>query len=636
MLFLPLISFFVICFFSYYFGRSGSLVFSIINISIINIFSLCIFFFVLLNNFSLNLYISGWIYLLTFDASWLFNIDILSISMSYVITLISLFVHLYSVDYMYGDPNRSLFLGYLSLFTFFMLLLVCSANLFVFFLSWEGVGICSYLLINFWNTRVLATQSALKALLVNRVSDLFLFIGLLEVSIFINSVNINLMEICNPLCGVDLVNLGNIRGLCCLFLFIGVVGKSAQLFLHTWLPDAMEGPTPVSALLHAATMVTAGIFLFLRFSFIFDSYQFILQAAGILGACTIIVSGTIGLFQFDVKKVIAYSTCSQLGYMLVACSASVYFVSLYHFTVHAFFKALLFLLSGCIIHSFSNEQDMRKYGGLLFAFPLSCILFIIGTSALVAEPFLSGYYSKELIIFSLNDVYISVFSFVYWVALYGAVLTILYSFRSLWLVFFSQIRSSFNIIIGFYDLHYIILYILVILGLFSIFSGYLFSSLYRDGSFYLNFGASYNHFLLNHYVYDFLLYEHNYLAFYSNVLIIILFIVYIYIRSLVFSTRYSVIRCFFLNRWFFDFIYNRLLALVTLVCSENFFYKYIDKGYIEVLGPMGLYNSIYYTTKVLNLKTYSTYIDILYIISYVGILIIILLFSYYGIIVIDE
>ena len=233
MLCLPLISFFMIYFFGHYLGRSGSLIFSIVNISITNIFSLFIFILVCLNDFMLNLSICNWIHLLTFDVQWLFSVDMLSISMVYVVTFISLFVHLYSIDYMYGDPNRSLFLGYLSLFTFFMLLLVCSVNLFIFFLSWEGVGICSYLLINFWNTRILATQSAIKALLVNRVSDLFLFIGLLEISLNINSVDLVLAEVCNYLFSGDIIVLGYTQGICCLFLLVGVVGKSAQLFLHT-------------------------------------------------------------------------------------------------------------------------------------------------------------------------------------------------------------------------------------------------------------------------------------------------------------------------------------------------------------------------------------------------------------------
>ena len=631
MLFLPLLSFLIICFFSSYLGRGGVLLFSLLNMSIINLISFSLFILILLNNYCIYLNMNYWMYFVQFDTSWVFSIDLLSISMSFVVTLISLFVHIYSVDYMYSDPNRSLFLGYLSLFTFFMLLLVCSGNLFIFFLSWEGVGICSYLLINFWNTRVLATQSAIKALLVNRVSDLFLFIGLLELSILNSSAEISVLEILTYISYDGSLNDSsiNMQLLCSLFLFIGVVGKSAQLFLHTWLPDAMEGPTPVSALLHAATMVTAGIFLMLRFSFLFDNNILLLQLAGILGSFTIIVSGTIGLFQFDIKKVIAYSTCSQLGYMLVACSASVYYISLYHFTIHAFFKALLFLLSGCIIHSFSNEQDMRKYGGLLSAFPLSCILFIVGNSALVAEPFLSGYYSKELIIFSLNDVYVSTFNFVYWLSLYGAVLTILYSFRSLWLVFFSNLRGSFILVFGFYDLSFILLYPLSILGLYSIFSGFLFSSLYQDSSIYICFINNVYHILPNHYFYDFLMYEHNYLMIYCNFILIILFLSYIYIHMLVSSLDYSILRGFFINKWFFDIIYNRLFVINFLSLSENIFYKYADKGYIEILGPMGLYCSAHRAMYVSTVKDHSIYTDTIYIIGYIVILFTCLLSSYH-------
>lgn len=632
LLFFPFFSFLISCFFSSYLGRTGVLLYSIFNISLVNVISFFLLVLFFLNNYNICLNLNYWMYFVQFNTSWLFNIDLLSMSMAYVVTLISLFVHIYSIDYMYSDHNRSLFLGYLSLFTFFMLLLVCSGNLFIFFLSWEGVGICSYLLINFWNSRVSATQSAIKALIVNRVSDLFLFVGLLQLVLLNNSSELSLLELCVYISNNEYVSGYNIdlQLLSCMFLFIGVVGKSAQLFLHTWLPDAMEGPTPVSALLHAATMVTAGIFLVLRFSFIFDNNVIILQYAGVLGAFTIIVSGTIGLFQFDIKKVIAYSTCSQLGYMLVACSASVYYISLYHFTIHAFFKALLFLLSGCLIHACMNEQDMRKYGGFLSVFPLSCILFVIGNSALVAEPFLSGFYSKELIIFSLNDVYISTYNFVYWISLYGALLTVLYSFRSLWLVFFTKLRGSISLVYGFNEISYIIMYPLVSLGLLSIFSGYILSSVYKDGSIFDVFTQNYNNSLFNHYIYDFLMYEHNFIILYCNYMIALLFILYVYLHIFISSRKSSVVIHLFNNKWFFDFIYNRVMVMPVLWSSEVYFNRFLDKGYIELFGPMGLYILLVtYYFKLTSLKAYTLYIDILYVFINLVIILLVLSCSYY-------
>ena len=631
MLLLPLISFIIISFYGTYLGRIGVLLYAIVNISVLNLLSFLLLLIFLVDEYCIFLTCGSWLRFEFFDVKWMYSIDLLAVSMSYVITLISMFVHLYSIDYMYGDPNRSLFLGYLSLFTFFMLLLVCSGNLFLFFLSWEGVGICSYLLINFWNTRVLATQSAIKALLVNRVSDLFLLVGFAELSLYYSTSDICAMDgaTSHYIPHSFIVGFFDFSTFTCLCLLLGVVGKSAQLFLHTWLPDAMEGPTPVSALLHAATMVTAGIFLILRFSFIFDTNPAILQVAGFLGASTIIVSGTIGLFQFDIKKVIAYSTCSQLGYMLVACSVSSYFVSLYHFTIHAFFKALLFLLSGGLIHAFSNEQDMRQYGGLLFAFPLSCILFIIGNSALIAEPFMSGYFSKELIIFSLNDSYIGIFNCAYWLAFYGALLTILYSCRSLWLVFLGQIRGFFNVWRGFHELSFILIYPLGLLGILSICSGYLFLPIYENGSMLGLFSVSYYHAPINHFFFDFNTMEHNILLVSCNFIISLIFVGYFYLNKLFGSIHYSFFRYIFISRWYFDFIYNRIIVLLSLRASENIFYQYLDKGFVELFGPLGLYRSANFYHSVSQSKNNTLFSDIIYILGYFIIFLLFLLCSYY-------
>ena len=338
--------------------------------------------------------------------------------------LISTLVHVYSVEYMAGDPHLSRFMGYLSFFTFFMILLITAGNVLQLFVGWEGVGLCSYLLVSFWFTRTQAVLSSLKAFLVNRVGDIFFIIGLglLYVStktfdyssifLLLKNQKESLMFLINPtynkfiiielpFCGK--VSILNIIAIC---LFIGAMSKSAQIFLHTWLPDAMEGPTPVSALIHAATMVAAGVFLVLRFSFLFDMVPYVLQIIALIGSLTCFIAATIGLFQNDIKKIIAYSTCSQLGYMFFIAGLSFYNVSFFHLCSHAFFKALLFLCAGSVIHSLKDNQDIRMMGSLISKIPTTCTCFMIGSIALSGLPFLSGFYSKEAILeFSSESFY---------------------------------------------------------------------------------------------------------------------------------------------------------------------------------------------------------------------------------------
>jgi len=319
-----------------------------------------------------------------------------------VVTLISSLVHLYSTEYMSHDPHLTRFMSYLSLFTFFMLILITANNFLQMFVGWEGVGLSSYLLINFWFTRIQANKSAIKAMLVNRVGDFFILLALFAIYFVFNSLDYDVVFSLVPLMTTYQITIGNFLfsaiDLICLFLFLGAMGKSAQLGLHTWLPDAMEGPTPVSALIHAATMVTAGVFLLARCSFLFEFSPLVLNFIMLIGASTAFFASTTGLFQNDIKKVIAYSTCSQLGYMIFACGLSSYEVGIFHLSNHAFFKALLFLGAGSIIHAVSDEQDMRKMGGLKNLLPFSYSIMLIGSLALVGFPFLTGFYSKDLIL----------------------------------------------------------------------------------------------------------------------------------------------------------------------------------------------------------------------------------------------
>jgi proton-translocating NADH-quinone oxidoreductase chain L len=340
---------------------------------------------------------SSWFTSEFFDASWGFYFDTLTSVMIVVITWVSTLVHLYSISYMKEDPHLPRFMSYLSLFTFCMLMLVTADNFIQLFFGWEGVGLASYLLINFWFTRLQASKASIKAMLMNRVGDIGLALGIMGIYSQCQSVNLACAFACAPrlaettftFCTMEVDALTTI----CILLFIGSIGKSAQLGLHTWLPDAMEGPTPVSALIHAATMVTAGVFLLARCSPLFEYAPNALVVVTLIGAMTCFFAATTGLVQNDLKRVIAYSTCSQLGYMVFACGLSQYAVGVFHLMNHAFFKALLFLSAGSIIHGLSNEQDMRRMGGIVRLFPLTYSMMVIGSLALVGFPYLTGFYS---------------------------------------------------------------------------------------------------------------------------------------------------------------------------------------------------------------------------------------------------
>nr|QZN07996.1 NADH dehydrogenase subunit 5 [Craspedacusta sowerbii] len=362
--------------------------------------------------------------------------DEITAAMLIVVTSISTLVHLYSSAYMKGDPHLPRFMSYLSLFTFFMLLLITSHNLPQLFIGWEGVGLCSYLLINFWFTRIQANKAAIKAMLVNRVGDVGLILGMVLIWLTFGTLEFGAIFSSSVFLWVN----DGTMFLICLFLLIGAVGKSAQLGLHTWLPDAMEGPTPVSALIHAATMVTAGVFLVIRTSPLFELTPYGLLLTAVIGSFTAFFAATVGLAQNDLKKVIAYSTCSQLGYMIMICGLSHYSAGLFHLFNHAFFKALLFLSAGSIIHALMDEQDMRRMGSLLHVTPTSYIAIVIGSVSLMGLPFLTGFYSKDLILeLTMDRMYLS---FVLWLGLMAAFFTAFYSFRLILWTFLYQPTSS--------------------------------------------------------------------------------------------------------------------------------------------------------------------------------------------------
>lgn len=377
-----------------------------------------------------------------FDLGMLYNpmalqFDYIVNSMLILVTGVSFFVHLFSTSYMDGDPHLPRFMSYLSLFTFFMIILVTSNNLVQLFIGWEGVGLCSYLLIGFWYTRIQANKSAIKAMIMNKVGDIGLLLAMILIWVEVGSLDYNTIFSCCYL----LENNHNLD-LISLLLLIGVIGKSAQIGLHTWLPDAMEGPTPVSALIHAATMVTAGVFLIIRMSPFFENTPTILILIVLVGSITAFFSSTIGLTQNDLKKVIAYSTCSQLGYMVMICGFSQYNTGLFHLVNHGFFKALLFLSAGSIIHALNDEQDFRKMGSMnnITPFTYSCIA--IGSLSLMGLPFLTGFYSKDLIIEIIYGE--NLLRYALWLGVISAFLTAFYSFRLASFTFFNNPQSNYN------------------------------------------------------------------------------------------------------------------------------------------------------------------------------------------------
>ena len=475
-IFLPFISFICCVQFGWFIGRKGAAILatSLMFLTLGNVFY---FFFKTIYYQKLYFLTFGtWINSDSLDVSWGVGYDNLTLAMLFVVTLVSALVHLYSTDYMAYDPHLPRFMSYLSLFTFFMFLLVVGNNFIILFLGWEGVGLCSYLLISFWYTRIQANKAAIKALIVNRIADLALTIGIAAIFFVFRSFDFHTVFSLVPflitsyfyLFGCKIATLSVI----CFLLFIGAMGKSAQIGLHTWLPDAMEGPTPVSALIHAATMVTAGVFLIIKCSPLFEYVPNILIMITFIGALTAFFSATAGLFQNDIKKVIAYSTCSQLGYMIFACGLSNYHVGLFHLINHAFFKALLFLSAGAIIHSLSNEQDIRKFGGLISLLPFTGTMFLIGTLALIGLPFLTGFYSKDLILELALTKYSFEGSFAYALGLITAFLTSFYSFRLFFMTFLYQNHSFRQHINQVHELPFNMAFALLVLSIGSIFFGY--------------------------------------------------------------------------------------------------------------------------------------------------------------------
>ena len=602
-LFLPLVAAIISGFFSKLIGDRTCEIITSLFVSISALLSIFIFYNVIFNNYESNTIITSWINSGTLNVNWTIKIDALSTVMLVVVTLISSLVHIYSIGYMSQDPHKPRFMAYLSLFTFSMLTLVTADNFLQLFFGWEGVGLCSYFLIGFWYKKESANNAAIKAFLVNRVGDFGFALGIFLIFYFFGTVNYS--EVFNQipkLIDNKIIFLGislNSIDLICLLLFIGAMGKSAQIFLHTWLPDAMEGPTPVSALIHAATMVTAGVFLVVRCSPIFEYSILALNVITIIGMSTAFFAATIALVQTDIKKIIAYSTCSQLGYMFFATGVGAYNVAMFHLFTHAFFKALLFLGSGSVIHAFNNEQNINKMGSVWRKLPFTWVMMIIGTLALTGFPFLSGFYSKDAIIefaylkgnaTGILAAYIGIFT---------AFLTSIYSWRLIFKTFHGQYKNDEIKIEKVHESSLFMLIPLILLSVGSVFTGFLFKDLFigqsnnfdiwRDSIKFLNPLSS----------------EHP--PFIIIIITPILVILSIPLSYYLFVKNEKILNIiidsnkflynFFLNKWYFDELYEIIFINPSKKIGK-FFWKSIDLNIIDRFGPDSISNII----KILSIK----------------------------------
>ena len=425
-----------------------------------------------------------WIQSDGFVAEWSLRVDQLTAVMLVVVTVVSSVVHWYSIGYMHGDKGIPRFFAYLSLFTFAMLALVTSDNFLQMFFGWEGVGVCSYLLIGFWHDRPSANAAAIKAFIVNRVGDFGFALGIVGVFFVFESISFStVFDDAPSMVGTSLEFLGghfDTLTVLTVLLFIGAMGKSAQIGLHTWLPDAMEGPTPVSALIHAATMVTAGVFMVARLSPLFEYSDFTLGLVTLVGAATALMAATIGLVQNDIKRVVAYSTCSQLGYMFFACGVSAYSAGIFHLFTHAFFKALLFLGAGSVIHALSGEQDLRRMGGLRKTIPITYVMMWIGSLALAGMPVFAGFFSKDAILESAWAAHTVTGNIAFVAGLVAAVLTAFYSWRLLFLAFHGKPRASHDVMHHAHESPPIMTVPLAVLAFGAIFAGIFGEVVFRE------------------------------------------------------------------------------------------------------------------------------------------------------------
>ncbi len=594
---LPLIASIISGFFGKLIGDRSSEIITSLLVSISAIFSVLVLYEVVVNQYQENIIIATWISSGSLEVNWSMKIDSLSAVMLVVVTSVSALVHIYSIGYMFHDPHKPRFMAYLSLFTFAMLMLVTADNFIQLFFGWEGVGLCSYFLIGFWFKKESANKAAIKAFVVNRVGDFGFALGIFLIFYLFGTVNYT--EVFDKIPNItdkNLVFLGitfNAVDLICLLLFIGAMGKSAQILLHTWLPDAMEGPTPVSALIHAATMVTAGVFLVVRCSPIYEYSDLALNIITIVGMSTAFFAATVALVQNDIKKIIAYSTCSQLGYMFFATGVGAYNVAMFHLFTHAFFKALLFLGSGSVIHAFKDEQNINNMGGVWKKLPYTYSLMIIGTLALTGFPFFSGFYSKDAII---EFAYLRGNTTGYYAAgigIFTAFLTSIYSWRLIFKTFHGEYNNKEIKIDETHESPIVMLIPLVLLSFGAIFAGFLFKELFigyeglnnfwRDSIFFLKPLST------DHPPLWFLLLTP------TLVILSIPLAYYLFLKNKNLPERLASINKplyqFLLNKWYFDELYDVLFVKPSKKLGL-FLWKFFDLKIIDGFGPDGISSMI--------------------------------------------
>ena len=554
------------------------------------------FYNVAIHEHQYNVEVATWVHSGGLAADWALRIDTLTAVMLVVVNTVSSLVHLYSIGYMSHDPHQPRFFAYLSLFTFAMLMLVTSDNLLQMFFGWEGVGLASYLLIGFWYKRASANAAAIKAFVVNRVGDFGFALGIFGIYWTFGSIEFDTIFNAAPTqVGKTMEFLGcqlDVMTVLCLLLFMGAMGKSAQFLLHTWLPDAMEGPTPVSALIHAATMVTAGVFLVARMSPFFELSPTASMVVTLVGAITAFFAATVGLVQNDIKRVIAYSTCSQLGYMFVAMGVGAYGVGIFHLFTHAFFKALLFLGSGSVIHAMSDEQDMREMGGLYPHLKKTWLMMLIGTLALTGFPLTAGYFSKDAIIEGAFAAHTSMGTFAFALLVIAAFCTSFYSWRLMFMTFHGRPRATKEVMSHVHESPNVMLVPLYVLAVGALLAGLVFKEYFVGHDEALFWGealyrAPGNKIIDNlHHVPD--------LVKYSPFIAMVLGFAlawFFYIKNprlpVALAEMHKPLYKFLLNKWYFDEIYDFFLVRPAMWISR-FLWKKGDGWAIDGFGPDGI------------------------------------------------
>ena len=612
---LPLLGSIAAGFFGRKIGVNGAQFITCSAVIITTMLAVIAFFEVGLNNIPVSIQVFRWIDSESLNVSWGFHFDSLTVSMLIPVLIVSSLVHIYSIGYMSHDPHNQRFFSYLSLFTFMMIILVTANNFLLMFVGWEGVGICSYLLVCFWFTRIAANQSSLSAFLTNRVGDCFLTIGMFAILWSFGNIDYSTVFSLAPYINEKVIT---IIGIC---LLIGAMAKSSQVGLHVWLPMAMEGPTPVSALIHAATMVTAGVYLLMRTSPLIEYSSTVLMLCLCLGAVTTVFSSLIGLFQQDIKKVIAYSTMSQLGMMVIAVGLSCYNIALFHLINHAFYKGLLFLGAGAVIHAVADNQDFRKYGGLRPFLPLTYSVMLIASLSLVAFPFMTGFYSKDFILESAYGQYYYSSTVVYMIATIGAMFTTLYSVKVLYLTFLTNPNGPLVNYKQAHEGNIFMSFPLIILAVFSIFFGYITKDIFIG----LGSGFFADNALFIHPSHEIMLdTEFGVPTLFK--LLPLVFTILLSVISIILSenvpsvlSKFKLTRIgynifsFFNQRFLIELFYNNYITNFILKLGGQTT-KVIDKGSVELLGPFGLEKSLLSLSKSISsldtgvITSYALYI----------------------------